>query len=92
MTSIEGAARPRLSRGVRLREDKTRGRTVLLAPERVLDVSPTAVELLRRCDGERDVNAIINELAAMYTAGKERIATDVRTLLGDLAAKGMVEL
>jgi pyrroloquinoline quinone biosynthesis protein D len=92
VTPIDGAARPRLARGVRLREDKARGGTVLLAPERVLNVSPTAVELLRRCNGERDVDAIINELAAMYTAEQERIATDVRALLGDLAAKGMVEL
>lgn len=92
MTPIDGAARPRLSRGMRLREDEARGRTVLLAPERVLSPSPTAVEILRRCDGQRSVEAIVNELAVIYAADPQRIAADVCSLLGDLASKGIIEL
>ena len=92
MTIIEGEAQPRLSRGVRLREDAARGCTVLLAPERVLNPSPTAVAVLQRCDGERSVEAIIDELASTYTADRTQIAADVGRLLGDLAAKGLVQL
>ena len=92
MTAIEGQAQPRLSRGVRLREDPARGGTVLLAPERVLNPSPTAIAVLQRCDGQRSVEGIIEELASAYDADRAQIAADVRRLLGDLAAKGLVQL
>lgn len=89
--SLDPEARPRLARGVRLREDPTRG-FVLLAPERVLNANPAAVEVLKRCDGARTVAAIVDDLALQFSAERTRIAADVDALLGDLAAKRMVEL
>jgi pyrroloquinoline quinone biosynthesis protein D len=89
--TLDPAARPRLMRGVRLREDPARG-FVLLAPERVLTANPTAVEVLKRCDGERTVAEIVNELATTFSADRSRIAVDVDALLADLAAKRMVAL
>ena len=89
--TIDPAARPRLMRGVRLREDPARG-FILLAPERVLTANPTAVEVLKRCDGERTVTQIVDELAAMFSAERCRVAGDVEVLLNDLAAKRMVAL
>ena len=52
----------------------------------------TAVEVLRLCDGERTVAALVDELAARFAADRGRIAADVAALLTDLAAKRMVEL
>jgi pyrroloquinoline quinone biosynthesis protein D len=78
-------------RGVRLREDPARG-FVLLAPERVLHASRTAVEVLKRCDGERTLAAIVDDLAATFSADRTRIAADVEALLADLSAKRMVAL
>ena len=52
----------------------------------------TAVEVLRLCDGERTVAALVDELAARFAADRERIAAEVAALLTDLAAKRMVEL
>ena len=89
--AVDPAARPRLMRGVRLREDPARG-FILLAPERVLTANPTAVEVLKRCDGERTVTQIVDELAAAFSADRERVAGDVEALLADLAAKRMVSL
>ena len=89
---IDPAARPRLARGVRLREDSTRGGFVLLAPERVLTANATALEILRRCDGERTLEAIVDDLAQIFPADRARIAADVAALLADLAGKRMVEL
>ena len=91
MTALDPNARPRLARGVRLREDPSRG-PVLLAPERVLTANPTAVEVLKRCDGERTVTQIADELAVTFSADRERVAADVEALLADLAAKRMVSL
>jgi pyrroloquinoline quinone biosynthesis protein D len=92
MSAVEGTSRPRLSPGVRLREDEARGCTILLAPERVLRPSATAIAVLRRCDGARSVEEITDELAALYVADRDRIAGDVRLLLGELAQKGVVRL
>lgn len=90
--AISDAARPRLARGVRLKHDAVRGEWLLLAPERIVKANPVAVEILKRCTGEGSPEAMIDELAEIYTADRATIARDVHALLADLAAKGMVEL
>ena len=87
---IPGSAVPRLPRGVRLREDAARGRWVLLAPERMLVPDETALAVLRLVDGARDLDAILDALAAEYAAPREEIAADVRELLAELQAKGVI--
>jgi len=82
---------PRLARGVRLAEDKARGRWVLLAPERMLVPDETAIEVLRLMDGARSVDAIVDALAAVYAAPREEIAGDVAAMIQELVEKGMVE-
>ena len=89
---IADEARPRLPRGVRLREDKVRARWVLLAPERILKINPIAVEILRLCDGSRTLGEIVRDLAARFNAPPERIGADVRALLDSLVEKRMAEL
>ena len=89
---IDPAARPRLARGVRLRADASRGGFVLLAPERVLTANAAAVEILKRCDGERTLSAIVDDLVQIFPADRARIAADVEALLADLAGKRMIEL
>jgi pyrroloquinoline quinone biosynthesis protein D len=89
---IGDAARPRLPRGVRLREDKVRDRWVLLAPERVVKLNPIAVEILKLCDGSRTLSEIVADLAARFNAPVERVGADVRALLASLAEKRMAEL
>ena len=89
---IADESKPRLPRGVRLREDKVRDRWVLLAPERIVKVNPIAVEILKLCDGFRSLSEIVADLAARFNADPVRIATDVRALLASLAEKRMAEL
>lgn len=91
-TTPDDDARPRLPKGVRLRHDETRGEWLLLAPERVLKADPIAVEILKRCTGERSVREIVDELAATFAADRAQIDTDVRALLADLAAKRLLDL
>ena len=85
-------AKPRLPKGVRLRRDETRGEWLLLAPERVLKADPIAVEILKRCTGERTIREIVDDLAVTFTAERSRIDQDVRALLADLARKRMLDL
>jgi pyrroloquinoline quinone biosynthesis protein D len=83
---------PRLRRGVRMVDSSAQGGTVLLAPERVFKPDPIAIEILKRCDGTATVGAIVDDLAATFSAPRERVLVDVKTLLGSLADKQLLEL
>jgi PqqA peptide cyclase len=86
---------PRLARGARVRPDPRDAAPVLLSPERGLRLSATAAAVVALCDGTRTVGAIVAALALQYTASdtgdRERLATDVRALLADLRARGLIE-
>jgi pyrroloquinoline quinone biosynthesis protein D len=90
-SALTGDSVPRLAPGVRLKDDKTRVQTVLLAPERVLVPDATALEVLQHLDGVRSVAQISNALAAEYDAPAETIQADVLELLSDLAENGFIE-
>jgi pyrroloquinoline quinone biosynthesis protein D len=88
---LNSQSRPRLPRGVRLKRDEARGRWTLLAPERIFEVDATAATVLELCDGERDLSAIVAELAARYDAPAAVIEKDVVAMLADLKAKRVLE-
>ena len=89
---VEDGSVPRLPRHIKLRFDKRRDLWVVLAPERVLVPDETALEILKRCDGETSVDAIVDALAAAYAAPAAEIREDVSALLQDLADKGFIQL
>jgi len=81
---------PRFAPGVRFRFDKARDTWALLGPERLFQPDEQAVAVLKLVDGARDIAAIIDELARLYDAPRELIATDVVAMFADLAGKGLV--
>jgi pyrroloquinoline quinone biosynthesis protein D len=89
---VNDQAAPALARGVKLRFDKAREAWVLLAPEKVLMPDQIAIEILKRCDGEATVAAIVADLAATFGADRDQVAGDVQAFLQDLADKGMLTL
>jgi pyrroloquinoline quinone biosynthesis protein D len=89
---IAAEARPRLPRGVRLVHNEAQGGWVLLAPERVFKADQIAVEIIKRCTGEATFGEIVDDLAKTYAAPREKILTDVTTLLRGLADKRLLEL
>jgi pyrroloquinoline quinone biosynthesis protein D len=88
--SVSEASRPLLPRHAKLKFDETRQRWVILAPERVLAPDDIAVEVLHLCDGIRNVEQMIDQLAEKYAAPRDAIATDVVAMLQDLADKGFL--
>jgi pyrroloquinoline quinone biosynthesis protein D len=88
--SVNEASRPVLPRHARLKFDETRQRWVILAPERVLAPDDIAVKVLQLCDGVRNVEQIIDQLAEKYTADRSTISADVIAMLQDLADKGFL--
>jgi pyrroloquinoline quinone biosynthesis protein D len=88
---IGARSRPHLPKGVKLKRDEVRERWTLLAPERIFEIDTTAVTVLELCDGERDLEAIVAELAERYNAPRAVIEKDVVAMLADLKAKRVLE-
>ncbi|MFD0936303.1 pyrroloquinoline quinone biosynthesis peptide chaperone PqqD, partial [Methylobacterium trifolii] len=82
---------PRLPRGVRMRHDETRGKHVLLAPERTFDLDDNAVAVLQLVDGQRTVSEMAERLGATYAADPKVIEADILMMLNDLATKRVLE-
>jgi pyrroloquinoline quinone biosynthesis protein D len=79
-----------MPRHIKLRHDPGRGRWIILAPERVFNPDDTAVEVLRRVDGQRSVNEIAEALSQEYQAPLEVVTTDIVAMLQDLTDKGVL--
>jgi pyrroloquinoline quinone biosynthesis protein E len=88
---VKAGGKPRLSPKARVRPDPRDGRPVLLSPERGLRLGDTAAAVVALCDGTREVEAIVGELATRYGAPREGIARDVEALLADLRGRGLLE-
>jgi len=82
--------RPVLARHAKLKFDDARQVWVILVPERVLAPDEIAVEVLQLCDGVRNVDQIVDVLAAKYAADRAIIGADVIAMLKDLAEKGFL--
>ena len=87
---ITEESHPILARHAKLKFDEARQVWVILVPERVLAPDEIAVEILQLCDGDRNVDQIIDLLAAKYAADRALIGTDVIAMLRDLAEKGFL--
>ena len=90
-TIISAASKPGLPHHIKLRHDSGRGRWHVLAPERVFEPDAIAVEILKRCDDQRTVQSIADELAKEYNAPVENSIADVISMLQELADKGVVK-
>jgi pyrroloquinoline quinone biosynthesis protein D len=90
-TMIVAESKPALPAHIKLRHDAGRGRWHVLAPERVFEPDPIAVEILKRCDGVASVDTIAKELAKDYNAPVQEILADTISMLQELADKGVVK-
>jgi pyrroloquinoline quinone biosynthesis protein D len=80
--------RPRLVTGARLQYDEVREEHVLLVPEGVVRLNPTAAAVLELCDGERSVDQIAGTLSARYEGSD--LTDDVQGLVDGLTQRGLV--
>ncbi len=61
-------AKPKLARLFRMQWEEAQGAYVLLYPEGMVKLNQSAGEILKRCDGERDVQAIIDDIEQTFNA------------------------
>jgi pyrroloquinoline quinone biosynthesis protein D len=65
-----------------------RGEHVLLVPEGLVRLNPTAAEVLELCDGQRSLAEIVSALSARYDGTGLR--EDVRELVDAMTQRGLV--
>jgi pyrroloquinoline quinone biosynthesis protein D len=80
--------RPRLVTGARLQYDEVREQHVLLVPEGVVRLNPTAAAVLELCDGERSLDEIVDTLSERYEGADLR--DDVQELVNGMTKRGLV--
>ena len=69
-------AKPKLARLFRMQYEEAQQAYVLLYPEGMVKLNQSASEILKRCDGERDVQAIITDIEQTFNAtGLEKDVT-----------------
>ena len=72
----ELTAKPKLARLFRMQYEEAQQGYVLLYPEGMVKLNQSASEILKRCDGERDVHAIIADIEQSFNAtGLEKHVT-----------------
>ncbi len=63
---IDPASKPKLARLFRLQYEEAEQNWVSLYPEGMVQLDQSASEILKRCDGERDVPAIVADLEQTF--------------------------
>ncbi|CAB3683647.1 pyrroloquinoline quinone biosynthesis peptide chaperone PqqD [Paraburkholderia rhynchosiae] len=83
------ADRPALNKLFRLQWEPAQNAHVLLYPEGMVKLNQSAAEILKRCDGTRDMDALIADLEqAFSTTG---LAPEVRAFVTDARSRGWLE-
>lgn len=78
--------KPKLSRLFRFQWEEAQGNYVLLYPEGMVRLNQSAAEILKRCDGERGLAAIVGDLEKSFsTTGLEQ---DVKDFLHAATERG----
>jgi pyrroloquinoline quinone biosynthesis protein D len=92
MSPILPGERPKLSSRARLQKDKVTGKPVLLYPEGILILNPTARAIVTHCTGDETMEEIVAKLAAQYGASTEDLRPDVIACLDRFRALNLLEV
>lgn len=82
--------RPRVSAKFRLQWEEAQQSWVLLYPEGMVKLNPSAGEILKRCDGQRSVTVLVAELEEAFQA--TGLAGDVERFLAMAREQHWVEV
>ncbi len=76
MSGFSPDSKPAIARGFRLQWEPAQNAHVLLYPEGMVKLNGSAGEILKRCDGQRSIAAIVAELeTAFETTGLQQDVT-----------------
>jgi len=66
MNAVIDTTRPRVAAGFRLQWEPVQDCHVLLYPEGMVKLNGSAGEIMKRCDGQRDVAAIVQDIEQTF--------------------------
>ena len=66
MTTTTSTKTPKLRRMYRLQWEPAQSSWVLLFPEGLVKLNPSATEILRRCDGVATIDSVVEELQVLF--------------------------
>ena len=92
---LDPAFVPTLAKKARLKHDRHSNKTMILYPERGLELNDAAAAIAEKCDGTRSIATIVDELANEHEgdrAVRAVIETDVLAFVTMLRDKGLLEL
>ena len=92
MSDLNPQAKPTLVSRARMQTDAVTGEPVLLYPEGILVLNPTAHEILSRCDGKITIDELIRLLCEEYDEKEETVREDVVATLNNLRRRNLVTL
>lgn len=81
-----------MSSRARLQKDKVTGKPILLYPEGILILNPTAHAIVTHCTGAETFEDIVAKLAAQYGASPEDLRADVTTCLDRFRSLNLLEM
>lgn len=84
MTALSTSIQPRIGPGFRLQWEPAQDCHVLLYPEGMVKLNGSAGEIMKRCDGERSVAAIVADLEQTFST--QGLEPDVLAFV-EMAAK-----
>jgi pyrroloquinoline quinone biosynthesis protein D len=84
------SAKPAIARGFRLQWEPAQNAHVLLYPEGMVKLNVSAGEILKRCDGSRDVDALVSDLERAFEATD--LTKDVAAFLSMALDRKWIEL
>jgi pyrroloquinoline quinone biosynthesis protein D len=73
----------------RLQWEPVQNAHVLLYPEGMVTLNQSAAEILKRCDGTRDIDALIDDLQKAFNAPD--LGDEVRSFIAHAELRGWVE-
>ena len=84
MSPLAPDSRPRVGPGFRLQWEPAQNAHVLLYPEGMVKLNGSAGEIMKRCDGQRSVAAIVADLEQAFAAqGLERDVLAFMAMAGE---------
>ena len=83
--------KPKLAPKTKLRLDPKTGKYVLLYPEKGLALNATGAAILKLCDGERTLAAIVSALAEEFRSDAEVLRKEVFGFVQALLDRGLLQ-
>ena len=84
----EISEKPKLAKLFRMQWEEAQGAYVLLYPEGMVKLNQSASEILKRCDGVRDVQAIIADIEQAFNA--TGLEADVKSFIHIATERGWI--